>query len=238
MLTQQQKLFLKLLDELVCREGWRRSEAMRHFLTCASSAVRKSTCLGPEAEACEAAYMRVVGLCRKDGSMDRMAELFGLVVDGLEAEIHDFLGPIFMETVSNPAMGQFFTPDSLCQATAQLTLQGAGELLEQQPVISIDEPAVGTGGMVLACCNVLRKQGINYQNCVYFRCTDLDLDAFQGAYLQLSLVGAAALVIQGNTLSLEVRQQAITPMLLYRPWLAPTARPFQVIAHAIEQLAA
>lgn len=169
--------------------------------------------------------MRIVSLCRKpEKTMHRLAEMHGAVVLGLEDEIHDFLGPLFMETVSNAAMGQFFTPDPLCQMMAELQLADAPAQLAAKGWLSISEPAGGTGGMLLACCRFLKAQGINYQRLVYFQLTDLDLDAFQGAYIQLSLVGAAARVIHGNTLSQERRQTAITPMLLLQPWLETRTR--------------
>lgn len=211
---------MSLLEKAAGKEGWSLDQAMRYFLICAANALRKPTCLGFEAEDCETRYMEVVKSCHHaDVTMNRMAELFSLVVEALSEDIYDFLSPIFMETVSNARMGQFFTPDGLCQATAQMLLGDVEQLLAVKEVISIQEPAGGTGGMLLACCKIMRAQGINYQERVFFDYTDLDIKAWHGAYLQLALVGAAARLTYGNTLSLEIRDRAYTPMLILRPWV-------------------
>jgi len=214
------KQFLAGLADLSAWEGWRSHEAMRHFLTCAFSAIKKTTVLGPEADACEQLYMDQVARCRKaDKTMSVTAQLLGVAIQALGDELADFIGPVFMETSASEHMGQFFTPHDVCYAMAECTLQDAPALLQAQSHITIDEPACGAGAMILACCQHLWRQGVNYQERCGFRLTDLDHEAYMAAYIQCSLAGIPALVVHGNTLTLEVRDQAVTPMMLLRPWL-------------------
>lgn len=221
------KAFLSHLEDLRALEGWRAYEAMSAFLTCSYNAIRKTTEFGVLADKCEDDYMQVVRRCQKPKqSMAIIAKMLGLVTVALEDSLADFIGPVFMETSASERMGQFFTPDSVCYMMAQTTLAEAPAILERQSHITIDEPASGAGAMILACCRYLKSIGVNYQMHCGFRLTDLDHDAYMASYIQCSLAGVPARIIQGNTLTLELRDSAKTPMLMMRPWLGREATVF------------
>ena len=223
-MIKYRKQFISYLEDLRALEGWRAYEAMSAFLTCSYNAIRKTTELGVLADKCESDYMQVVHRCQKPKkSMAIMAKMLGLVTMALEERLADFIGPVFMETSASDRMGQFFTPDSVCYMMAQTTLAKAPAILERQSHITIDEPASGAGAMILACCRYLKSIGVNYQMHCGFRLTDLDHDAYMASYIQCSLAGVPARIIQGNTLTLELRDSARTPMLMMRPWLAREA---------------
>lgn len=222
---QYRKQFISHLEDLRALEGWRAYEAMGAFLTCGYNAIRKTTEWGAQAKKCEDNYMQVVERCQKPGrTMEIMSKMLALVVMALEENLTDFIGPVFMDTSASERMGQFFTPDGVCFMMAQNLLRDAHSVLESQSHITIDEPASGAGAMILACCRYLKSIGVNYQVHCGFRLTDLDRDAFMAAYIQCSLAGVPAKVIQGNTLTLEMRDAAYTPMLMQRPWLAREAK--------------
>lgn len=214
------KQFLSLLADLSAYEGWRAYDAMSAFLTCAYAALSKPTLPASKQAEREAEYMAVVKRCQKPReTMDTISKMFGIVTQALTEETADFIGPVFMETSASDHMGQFFTPDSVCRLMAEITLSEAPAVLARQSHIRIDEPAAGAGAMILACCRYLKQRGINYQERVSFRLTDLDHDAFMAAYVQLSLAGVPAQVIHGNTLTLETRRVDYTPLAFVRPHL-------------------
>lgn len=112
--------------------------------------------------------------------------------------ISDYLGDIYMRSgAGNKSTGQFFTPFNLSLMTASLGLSNVSEELP----IKLNEPSVGGGGMILAVAKVLHEKGINYQRCLDVVAQDLDWTAVYMAYIQLSLIGVRAIVVQGGTLT-------------------------------------
>ena len=66
--------------------------------------------------------------------------------------------------------------------------------------ITINEPTCGGGGMIIAAADVLKRRGINYQRCMKVFAQDLDWKCVYMCYVQLSLLGVDAVVVQGDTL--------------------------------------
>lgn len=56
-------------------------------------------------------------------------------------------------------------------------------------------------GLILAFLKILKENGINYQKRVRIVAQDLDFRSVYMTYIQLSLVGAKAKVVQGDTLA-------------------------------------
>ena len=68
--------------------------------------------------------------------------------------------------------------------------------------------------MIIAAARVLKERGLNYQRCMKVTAQDLDWNSVYMTYVQLSLLGIDAEVIQGNTLSdsmPEPKQIFLTP---------------------------
>jgi hypothetical protein len=72
------------------------------------------------------------------------------------------------------------------------------------------EPAVG-GAMVIACAQALQDMGINYQQHMHVTAVDVDERVAHMAYVQFSLLHIPAIVVVGNSLSLDVRGVWYTP---------------------------
>lgn len=122
----------------------------------------------------------------------------------LEKNMEDVLGEVFMESgLGSSGTGQFFTPFSVSQLMARLTLDidNLVETLAEGEHIKLHEPSSGAGGMVIATCSYLHLIGFDYQRRLDVICQDLDWRAVYMTYLQLSLIGCRAIVIQGNTLT-------------------------------------
>lgn len=118
----------------------------------------------------------------------------------------DFLGKIFMElNLSNESGGQFFTPYSVCQMMAELTTGNVTPQIEEHGYITINDPACGAGATLIAGIHAARrrleKAGLNWQNHILITAQDIDYTVALMCYIQLSLLGAAAYIKIGNTLT-------------------------------------
>ncbi|WP_436883071.1 N-6 DNA methylase [Enterobacter asburiae] len=192
-----------------------RHEVFRDFTALGALAVQNAFLRCP---ALEKEYLAIAGRYQPE-DMQRMSQLLGGLVCALDCRPGDFLGEIFMDLEMGSAnMGQFFTPFSLSQLMARITVQDVARQLEQKPFITLDEPAAGAGSMVIAFAQSLAEQGINPQQQLFVRCTDIDATAAQMCYLQLSYLGIPAEVITGNSLTLEARRVFRTPFWYLGGW--------------------
>lgn len=126
--------------------------------------------------------------------------LYGKLLDAFETERWDYLGEIFMNlnnSADKKKMGQCFTPFSVSLLNAKITLK---DVKEEKP-FSLHEPTCGAGGMIISTAKELFDSGINYQNCMKVVAQDLNILCVYMTYIQLSLMGINAIVVQGDTLS-------------------------------------
>ncbi|MGJ3447763.1 N-6 DNA methylase [Enterobacter sp. PTB] len=192
-----------------------RHEVFRDFTALGALAVQNAFLRCP---ALEKEYLATAGRYQPE-DMRRMAQLLGCLVCALDSRPGDFLGEIFMDLeIGSAHMGQFFTPFSLSQLMARVTVQDVVQQLELQPFITLDESAAGAGSMVIAFAQALTEQGINPQQTLFARCTDIDATAAQMCYLQLSYLGIPAEVITGNSLTLDARRVFRTPFWYLGGW--------------------
>src|SRR5690606_16960348 len=94
-------------------------------------------------DAREAQYLRIIGKYNAQESA-RFAQAFGALTGAMDDEPGDVLGSVFGELEQgNAARGQFFTPDSICQLMARLTLQPehARERIAERGFFTVQEPA-------------------------------------------------------------------------------------------------
>lgn len=125
-------------------------------------------------------------------------DMLGLLTMALDQDISDILGQIYMEAeLGNKSTGQFFTPFHISRMCAELGLRDQ----DGSQKITINEPSCGAGGMVIAAAAALKERKINYQRCLDVVAQDLDWKAVYMCYVQLSLLGIRAVVVQGDTLS-------------------------------------
>lgn len=168
----------------------------------------------------EAQYMQIIRKYNKDEA-SRFAQAFAALTGAMEDEPGDVLGDVFGELEQgNAARGQFFTPITICQLMARLTLnpEHAHELIAQRGYFTVQEPAVGAGAMVIALALHLREHGINYQQHMHATCIDVDARAVHMAYVQFALLGLPAVLVVGNTLTLEQREVWHTPAHIMGLW--------------------
>lgn len=110
-----------------------------------------------------------------------------------EKGIDDYLGKIHHQLgVHNKMKGQFFTPFHLSKLLAYTRFEELKKELDSGKNIKITDSACGSGCLILGMLAVLKEKGVNYQNKIFISCSDLDENAIQMAYVQLTLAGAKA----------------------------------------------
>lgn len=131
--------------------------------------------------------------------MDMFAQMFVWLGDALTEEFSDVLGSIYMETgMGSKYTGQFFTPFHLSELCARMNIDM--DQVGKYNRLFLNEPSCGGGGMVIAACKVLHEAGFDFQRHLDVVAQDLDWKGVYMTYLQLSLIGCRAVVVQGDTL--------------------------------------
>lgn len=129
--------------------------------------------------------------------LSQFAQMMGMLAMAFDEEIYDYLGFIYMESgAGSKKTGQFFTPFHLSEMMARMKM---GNVKEGEKV-SLNEPSTGGGGMILAAAKALKERDINYQKCLDVVAQDLDWTGVYMTYVQCSLTGIKAIVVQGDTI--------------------------------------
>lgn len=183
--TREAIEFIELLKSLTRDE----KNQVKGYITCLRSVKNIKT---------EEDYIQTMNKYEPD-ERHKLVELAGMLTNAFEEDMCDMLGDIYMESAAgNKNLGQFFTPFHLSYACAACTLPE--DISEDNP-FHINEPSIGGGGMIIAAAKVLKERGLNYQRCMKVVGQDLDWRGVYMAYVQLSLLGIDAIVVQGNTLA-------------------------------------
>jgi len=129
-----------------------------------------------------------------------------------DGEIYDWLGVLYMRSgTSSGKAGQFFTPYNLSLLVARLAVRERNA----DGIITIDEPACGSGGLVLASVEAIRGTGVNYAEEVFVHASDLDSRCVRMCYTQLSLAGVPAVIHRRDTLSMKTFETWCTPAYVF-----------------------
>jgi hypothetical protein len=151
---------------------------------------------------------------------DLFPRMLGQLTLALEDDISDVLGRLFSSLeLGNKWTGQFFTPDSVCRLMAAMSFDDTAKaIIASRGFIRASEPAVGGGAMVIALAREMLAQGINYQQHLHVTAVDTDIRAVHMAYVQLSLLHVPAVIVHGNTLTLEEHSHWYTPGHILGGW--------------------
>ena len=171
----------------------------------------------------EKQYLSVISRYDKE-TQGAIAEIFGdiysLLIQMTDSNIGfgDYLGEIYMQSdTSNSKAGQFFTPYSVSKLNAEMLLDEkmVRDYMENDRILTIGEPACGSGGMILASADVLfNRYGFNTARNLLVECGDLDKRCVHMTYLQLSLAGIPAIIYQRDTLTMKTYDKWYTPAYL------------------------
>lgn len=195
-------------------------EVWQDWLTMAATALSNAVDKRPDVwREREDNYMRAVKRYTKE-EVSEICKLLPYVVDALEEKPHDFLGQTFMALeLGNKWKGQFFTPDSVCRVMAELVHgDEIARHVEQHGFVTFNEPACGGGATIIGMANAMRDRGLNYQTQLHVTAVDVDIQSVHMAYIQLSMLNIPAVIIHGNTLTLEEWSHWYTPAHILGGW--------------------
>lgn len=196
---EHKKDFVKIFRELCySRQPW---EVWADAITVMACSVANAVDRTPQRhESREKEYAECI---KRLGGVEKPAQLFGIVVDALEANVdQDFLGSLYMELeLGNHWKGQFFTPYSVSRMMAEMTMGDCQAQIDKQGWTSICDPCVGGGAMLIAAVNVIRRQKVFYHDHVLFAGQDIDRVVGLMAYIQISLLGCPGYIVIANSLT-------------------------------------
>ncbi|HBC0140619.1 TPA: N-6 DNA methylase [Salmonella enterica] len=186
-----------------------RWEVLSDFLSLAASELDIARIRTPESMA----HCRKICARYESSDIANMQEMFCLMVSALEAKFHDFLGTIFMELeLGDNYRGQYFTPYSVQCLMARMLMPGVRDTIRREGIATVSDPACGAAGMLIAYAECLLESDINPSMHMFGSCIDIDPVAADMAFIQLSLLGIAAEVVTGNTLTMQFNRVRYTPV--------------------------
>jgi hypothetical protein len=172
-------------------------------------------------EAREARYMETIKRYTPD-EVRQFPAMLGTLICDLDDDPEDVLGKTYHELeLHNKWTGQYFTPFPLCRAMAKMIVGDVNDVQEriaERGFLSASEPACGSGAMVIALALELKEQGVNYQEQLHVTAVDVDAKCVHMTYLQLALMHIPAVVVHGNSLSLEEYGRWYTPAHIMNGW--------------------
>lgn len=187
------------------------------FIAMAAISIRNSVTI-VDWEEKEQQYLEIAKKYHKK-ELDKFAEILMELILALEKESTDVLGRVFMEMdLGSKWTGQFFTPMSVAELMAEMTIERIREIIDKDGYVTVFEPAVGGGAMIIALANILKRHGYNYQNQMVVIAQDIDIKSVYMSYIQFSLLGIPAKVIHGNTLTVELYEEWNTPFYVLNLW--------------------
>ena len=215
--TAHRSNIIRMIDEVGRRHD--RRIVFRDFVTMSAVALSKLDLR--QAEAREELYMQTVRKYSREEAATIKA-MFTELVEGMHVSPRDILGEIYMQLeLGNSRMGQFFTPHHICRLMAEITM--SDEIVEKVAkygFVTVNEPASGSGATIIAMMLAMQERGLNYQRHVHVTAIDLDSTAAMMAYVRLSLMHVPAVIVHGNTLSLEEYSHWYTPAHIMDGWNA------------------
>lgn len=154
----------------------------------------------------EALYLRTIKKYNKK-EQELFPELAAHTVMALEKNPEqDFLGSIYTELgLNSKEHEQIFTPYHVCELMAEITMEDIVEKVKKDGYITLNDPCCGAGATLIAGIHAARKRlekaNLNYQNHILVAAQDIDMVVALMCYIQLSLLGVAAYIKVGNSLT-------------------------------------
>lgn len=175
--TGHRKEFIDLLNANARRHDlWR---VFSDFVEMAAIAISNSMDIYRRADR-ETRYMEIVKAYDAE-ELRRFAEALAALTMALElSEFDDMLGSVFMELgLGNKWHGQFFTPYHLCHMMGMMTLgdKDPRAAIAGKGYVVVNDPCIGGGAMIIGLAHAMKDSDINFQQCMYAVCQDVDTKA-------------------------------------------------------------
>lgn len=150
-----------------------------------------------------------------NSTYSRVGELF---TDAMAIHTEDVLGDVYMSIGGgDSSFGQFFTPKNVANLAARISLtkEHCEEEIASKGFISIAEPCIGSGAMVIAALNIAQEYGVDISN-IRLSGSDIDELCVRMALIQLTALGADATLSWRNSFTDETYATWETPAAFLR----------------------
>ena len=162
----------------------------------------------------------------KTKEIERLGEMLGMLIVAMEkyhkqGRYVDILARVFMELgIHSKQTGQFFTPSSVAELSAKMAFDEdeAKKIIERDGYITLNEPAVGGGVMVLGFAEAMRTAGFDPSRQLLIHAGDIDRRCAYMSYLHFSLYGLPAVIRLGDALTIKAWEQWYTPVYVLDLW--------------------
>ena len=129
----------------------------------------------------EKRYLELINQYKEE--QNALVELFATLVRNLTDEVEtsgtprDVLGEVFHGLeLHNKYKGQFFTPNHICEFMGRAVLAGdTEEVISERGFVSVCEPCVGSGGLVIGLAAAMAYHKHNYQTELVVTACDIDI---------------------------------------------------------------
>lgn len=135
----------------------------------------------------------------------------------------------------NKALKQDFTPDGLARLMAAITLS-QDTVLPEEGFFTMSDHACGSGTLLLAAADHFASLGFNPSKHLVVQAVDMDVRCVHMTYLNLAFHGIPAVVIRGDTLTLEEHDRWYTPAYLWGKWIWRAPMPFGKGGHVSDEM--
>lgn len=147
----------------------------------------------------EPEYLEIAGRYNRDELSD-ISQAFAFLVEEMEEKpFTDILGDYYLEVASHSskqARGEFYTPPEISKLMARMLFDVEAVKAKGMP-ITVNEPACGSGGMVLAVAELFAPDSVDL---LRVTCQDINPLSVDMCYINTTLWGIPAQVILGDTI--------------------------------------
>ena len=197
-MTDYRKEFIRELDRMAQRRNI--VEVFGDVVGMMAAALERPTAKDPDEV--EKRYMSYVERYTKD-EMEHAPKLLAAVEMALEEKRESFLGPV-LEAVgaNNTRNGQFLTPACVANMMARANM---GKYVHTPgKVVTVNDPACGAGVTLIAQGEMLLHEKEVPQSDILLIGGDIDRRACDMTYVELTLLGYAAIVDHMDALAMKV----------------------------------
>lgn len=145
----------------------------------------------------------------KDEHMQLMSKAFASMVQEMEDKpFTDILWPNYTEVASGASIkqrGEFYTPDTICELMAKITMDTESIIENNQP-ITMSEPTCWSGGIILKVAQELAptpERNKSFVDLLRVTASDINPVACDMTFINTTLWGIPARVEHANALSME-----------------------------------
>ena len=200
--NEKYKTIVELFDSLTgSRSLW---EVFNDCIESFALAIQNVYCCGERFPKNEKRYSEIM-VRYTEPQQQIIFNIVGEIINLLDANpFQDLLGDLYMRlNFGSDALGQFFTPYNVAKLMAYTNFDTdtIKAQIAEKGYITVNEPTVGGGANIIAFCERLYLEGINYQKHLVIVCQELSRLTALMCYIVLSFLGCNAVIKIGDTLA-------------------------------------